>query len=86
MVAGIAVAIKVGNGSSGNLPVGRAGLLRQPAAFKVRNRKSLLWKSVGAWGLHGSSSRACSAPCMHRNRGQTHAKVTQVAPPALPRL
>lgn len=46
MIAGIAVAIKVGNGSSGkwwlHLPLGSAGLPRQTAAFLFRNRDTLL--------------------------------------------
>ena len=43
MIAGIAVAIKVGNSSFGkrwlHLPMGRAGLPRQAAAFLFRNVK-----------------------------------------------
>lgn len=36
MVAGIAVTIKVGNSSSRNLPVGRAGFSRQAAVLNFR--------------------------------------------------
>jgi len=57
MIAGIAVAIKVGNSSSGqrwlHLPVGRAGLPKTGSS----------WGSLRAPG----GCRACLAPCAHSN-------------------
>lgn len=51
MIAGIAVAIKVGNNFARkqwlHLPLGRARVPSQAAAFLFRNRE------IGAWGLHG---------------------------------
>lgn len=85
MLAGIAVAIKVGNSSSRNLPVGMAELSKQAAAFNFRNRKNL--QSVcECLGSARQQQQALLSPCTHRNQGQGRTGVTYVAPPALPRL
>lgn len=79
MVAGIAVAIKVGNSSPRkrwlHVPTGRAGSQNRQQLFSLETPSC-----EDPWGLHGCNM----APCTHnREQGQSF---SHVAPPALPRL